>query len=103
MPAGDYSLVRTLTTPPSGVWSEPMAASFDYRYFATIDVSTGAASSARVSSGNVLFQPSPVIDGPLNVNTAKNRNLTSTDYRYYASRNAADIPAGRPNYPFIAR
>ena len=147
-PVGSYGLIRTLTTPASGVWTRAMAASFDYRYYATLDISTGETSSARVSSGNVLFQPSPLINGPLNVLTAKNKPflitgkaapysllflhfhkagtpasdysivravrtnsvgvwsrsiLASSDYRYYASRNAADTPAGRDNYRFIAR
>ena len=140
---GSYGLIRTLTTPASGVWTRAMAASFDYRYFATLDTTAG-----QVSSGNVLFQPSPVINGPLNVIAAKNKPflitgkaapysllflhfhkagtpaadysivravrtnsvgvwsraiLASSDYRYYASRNAADTPAGRANYRFIAR
>ena len=142
-PVGSYGLIRTLTTPASGVWTRAMAASFDYRYFATLDTTAG-----QVSSNNVLFQPAPVINGPLNVLTAKNKPflitgkaapysllflhfhkagtpasdysivravrtnsvgvwsrsiLASSDYRYYASRNAADTPAGRANYRFIAR
>ena len=142
-PTGSYGLIRTLTTPASGVWTRPMAASFDYRYFATLDTTAG-----QVSSNNVLFQPSPLINGPLNVTTAKNLPYTitgkaapysllylhfhkagtpaadysivravrtnsvgtwsrailaSSDYRYYASRNPGDTPAGRANYRFMAR
>ena len=142
-PVGSYGLVRTLTTPTSGTWTRPIAAVFDYRYYATLDTTAG-----QVSSGNVLFQPSPIVNGPLNVITAKNKPFTitgkaapysllylhfhkqgtpaadysivrsvrtnsvgvwsrvilaSSDYRYYASRNAADTPAGRANYRFIAR
>ena len=147
-PVGSDDLTRTLTTPASGVWTRAVAASFDYRYYATLDISTGATGTARVSSGNVLFQPGPVVGGPLDVFTAKNLPFTitgkaapysllflhfhkqgtpaadysivrtvrtnsigtwsrailaSSDYRYYASRNAGDTPAGWDNYRFVAR
>ena len=143
MAAGDYSLTRNIITPANGVWVRPIAAIFDYRFYSTITTTTGL-----VSSGNVLFQPTVLINGPLNVTTAKNLPYTitgkaapysllylhfhkagtpaadysivravsvnsvgtwsrailaSSDYRYFASRNAADTPAGRANYRFIAQ
>ena len=143
MAAGDYSLTRNIITPANGVWVRSIAAIFDYRFYATITTTTGL-----VSSGNVLFQPTVVVNGPLDVTTAKNLPYTitgkaapysllylhfhkagtpaadysivravrtnsvgtwtrailaSSDYRYYASRNASDTPAGRANYRFTAR
>ena len=103
------------------------------------------------AASRTLARPSAawtLINGPLNVTTAKNSNFTitgkaapysllylhfhkqgtpatdysivravrtdssgnwlrvilaSSDYRYYASRNASDTPAGRVTYRFIAR
>ena len=72
-PAGSYGVIRTLTTPASGTWTRPIAAIFDYRYYATL-----ATTSGLVTSGTVLFQPSPLIDGPLNITMAKNQNYTIT-------------------------
>ena len=77
-PVGSYGLTRTLTTPANGIWARQIAASFDYRYYATIDTSNGTTTAVRVSSANVLFQPTPLIDGPLNIATAKNLPFTIT-------------------------
>ena len=56
-------------------------------------------------------QPDPGADGDGDPGTAPAGSvgtwsraiLASSDYRYYASRNAADTPVGRDNYRFVAR
>ena len=68
-PAADYSIVRSLTAGADGTWSRTITASSDYRYYATVPGAT---------SGAVLFQPAPTLDGPLSRVVPVNQRYTLT-------------------------
>ena len=57
-PAWDYSLLRTVTTDGNGQWSRPVAATADYRYYA----SAGSGATSLVSTV-VQLQPLPGMRG----------------------------------------
>ena len=69
MAAGEYSLTRTVTANSQGVWSRVMTADADYRYYAT---------AAGATSGSVLCQPAPTLDGPASRVVPAGRRYTLT-------------------------
>ena len=56
-PANDYSTTRTTTADATGTWRQPITASADYRYYATV----GATGTSR--SATVHAQPDGALDG----------------------------------------
>ena len=72
-PAGDFSLVRTVTATADGTWRRDITASVDYVYYATIVID-----GALIRSGTLLNQPTPIVNGPTTVTTLRNRSVTIT-------------------------
>ena len=70
MPAGQY-VVRSVIAGASGQWSRVIAATSDYRYYAT---------AGRASTASVLFRPSATVTGPRSrtVRSAASCVLTGT-------------------------
>lgn len=72
MPAHGFLITRTVVASSSGVWSRPIKAIADYRYYAT----TGS-----FRSGTVLNQPTPTVAGATT-------RLVARGQRYLLSGNA---------------
>ena len=67
--AADYGIARSVTARADGTWSRSIAASSDYRYYATVPSGTSAT---------VLFQPAPTLTGPVSRVVPANQRHTLT-------------------------
>ena len=83
-PAADYSTVRSVTADSKGNWSRSILATTDYRYY---------ASAGTRTTGVILNQPVPLVDGPLS------RTVTKGDWCAVTGR----APAGSVVYLLLHR